>query len=89
MAHNLSDWFCLKAGRRNFKPNVRKDRELIFCHTDEIEKQVQLSIERSFAIGHPVKMIIYGNKKQMTQIAILLGLIFAMLEIAPPLVMVL
>ncbi len=61
MPQLLKDWFCLHPDRQNFKPNARTDRELIFCHTDKIEIQAQNSIERSFAIGEPVKMIIYGN----------------------------
>jgi hypothetical protein len=61
MVATLREWFCLKADRQNFKPNVRKDRGLIFCHTDEIEERAQMSIERSFSTGEPVKMMIYGN----------------------------
>jgi len=61
MSVTLQDWYCLKKGRQNFKPNVRRDRDLIFCHDNEIEELAQLSIERSFAMGEPVKMMIYGN----------------------------
>tara|TARA_R100001594_G_scaffold146630_2_gene198297 strand:- start:719 stop:1867 length:1149 start_codon:yes stop_codon:yes gene_type:complete len=61
MATTLKEWFCLQDGRQNFKPNVRADRELIFCHTEQIEEKAQMSIERSFATGEPVKMMIYGN----------------------------
>ena len=61
MPQLLKDWFCLNACRQNFKPNVLNDRDVLFCHTDQIEDQAQNSIERSFAIGEPVKMIIYGN----------------------------
>lgn len=61
MPQLLKDWFCLQPSRQNFKPDARRDRQLLFCHTDEIEEQARYGIERSFAIGEPVKMIIYGN----------------------------
>lgn len=61
MPMTIQEWFCLKNGRQNFKPNVRHDRELMFCHTDEIEERARDSIERSFATGEPVKMIIFGD----------------------------
>jgi len=61
MVTTLSDWYCLKNGRQNFKPNARADRDLIFCHTEPIQQKAQMSIERSFATGEPVKMMIYGN----------------------------
>ena len=56
----LSEWFCLKDGRANFKPNVNRDKQLFFCHLD-IQSRIVASIERDFALGEPVKMMLLGD----------------------------
>jgi hypothetical protein len=61
MAVSLHDWFCLKPGRDNFKPNNVADADLIFCHDHLVNDQIIGSIERRFAGNEPVKMLIYGD----------------------------
>lgn len=57
----LKEWFCIKGERQNFKPNVIRDASVIFCHSKMIIEGARASVERSFAIGEPVKMMIYGD----------------------------
>lgn len=57
----LKEWFCIKGDRLNFKPNVFKDANVIFCHEKMIIDGARASVEKSFATGEPVKMMIYGD----------------------------
>jgi Cdc6-like AAA superfamily ATPase len=57
----LKEWFCLKEGRKNFKPQVWQDRELIFCHQAEMQDTILKSIEKRFAADEPIKMMLYGD----------------------------
>lgn len=57
----LKEWFCIKGDRQNFKPNVRRDAHVIFCHNKLIIESARASAEKSFATGEPVKMMIYGD----------------------------
>jgi len=57
----LRDWFCLKDERDNFKLRAREDANLIFCHAQEIQKDIIGSIELRFAANEPIKMLIYGD----------------------------
>lgn len=61
MPNTLSEWFCLKPGRHSFKPNVIRDRDLVFCHEAKIQDEIMMSIERRFAARQPVKMVLYGD----------------------------
>jgi hypothetical protein len=61
MPKTLSEWFCLRPDRHSFKPNVIRDRELVFCHEAKIQEEIMTSIERRFAARHPVKMVLYGD----------------------------
>lgn len=61
MPTTLGDWFCLKPERSSFKPNVVRDRELVFCHEAKIQEEIVTSIERRFAAGQTVKMVLYGD----------------------------
>lgn len=61
MPFTLHDWFCLKDGRESFRPSDPEDRELIFCHDQVISEEVIGNIEKHFATGRPVKMLIYGD----------------------------
>lgn len=57
----IRDWFFLKHGRDNFKPNVISDSRLILCHEDLVQDEIIGSIERRFAANEPVKMLLYGD----------------------------
>jgi len=61
MAIQLQDWFCLKAGRDNFKPSNIQDSELILCHYQLVTDEILSSIEQRFAGKEPVKMLLYGD----------------------------
>lgn len=61
MPKTLSEWFCLKPERHSFKPNVVRDRELVFCHEAKIQEEIVTSIERRFAARQPVKIVLYGD----------------------------
>lgn len=55
------EWFCLKEDRKNFKPQVWNDRGLIFCHEEEMQKNIIQSIRKRFSAGEPVKMMLFGD----------------------------
>lgn len=55
------EWFCLKEARKNFKPQVWNDRSLIFCHEEEMQKNILQSIQKRFSAGEPVKMMLFGD----------------------------
>lgn len=57
----LKEWFFIRGDRQNFKPNVRRDANVIFCHDKMIVDGARASIEKSFATGEPVKMMVYGD----------------------------
>lgn len=56
----LNEWFFLKPQRANYKPNVSRDRQLMFCHTS-VQADIESRVERAFAIEEPVKMMLYGD----------------------------
>src|SRR4029453_257606 len=57
----LREWFCLKEGRDNFKPNPQQDSRLVFCHEKLLSEEIQTSVEARFAANEPVKMLILGD----------------------------
>ena len=57
----LQTWYCLKAGRDNFKPHNSRDKKLTFCHQHLLTDEIIGSIERRFAGNEPVKMLLYGD----------------------------
>lgn len=61
MPRTLSEWFHLSPGRSSFKPNVQRDRQAVFCHESLINGEIVMSIERRFAAGQTVKMVLYGD----------------------------
>lgn len=61
MPRTLAEWFHLSPGRSSFKPNVQRDRESVFCHESQINGEIVMSIERRFAAGQTVKMVLYGD----------------------------
>jgi hypothetical protein len=61
MPRTLAEWFHLNAGRSSFKPNVQRDRQSVFCHESQINGEIVMSIERRFAAGQTVKMVVYGD----------------------------
>lgn len=61
MPRTLAEWFHLSPGRSSFKPNAQRDRQAVFCHESQINGEIVLSIERRFATGQTVKMILYGD----------------------------
>ncbi len=56
----LGEWFCLRGERLNFAPDTVKDREVLFCH-DEVQSDIQDGIEKAYATGATVKMLLYGD----------------------------
>lgn len=56
----LASWFHLKAGRRSFKPDPLRDRDLLFCHQD-VQESIQLAVERAFATGETIKLLLWGD----------------------------
>jgi hypothetical protein len=56
----LGTWFYLKDGRRSFKPDPLRDREVMFCH-QEVQENIQKAIERAFATDETVKMLLWGD----------------------------
>src|SRR5438046_2443563 len=61
MPTTLREWFCLRPRRDNFKPQVVRDRNLFFCHEDQLQEEILRSIEMRFAANEPVKMLIHGD----------------------------
>lgn len=61
MPRTLAEWFHLSPGRSSFKPNVQRDRHSVFCHESQINDEIVTSIERRFAAGQTVKMVVYGD----------------------------
>lgn len=57
----LKEWFCLRTNRKNFKPQVWQDRDLIFCHQQEMQDTILKSIEKRFAADEPIKMMLFGD----------------------------
>lgn len=57
----LKEWFCLSEDRKSFKPQVLQDRQEIFCHQREIDDAIRNTIERQFAAGEPIKMMLWGD----------------------------
>lgn len=56
----LATWFHLKSGRRSFKPDPLRDKEVMFCNQD-VQKSVQLAVERAFATDETVKLLLWGD----------------------------
>jgi hypothetical protein len=42
-------------------PKIPEDANLVFCHDDLISNKIISSVERRFATGQPVKMILWGD----------------------------
>ncbi|UVC16133.1 KAP family NTPase [Mesorhizobium onobrychidis] len=57
----LKEWFCLGGDRKSFKPQVLQDRQQVFCHEQEIDGGILSTIERQFAAGEPIKMMLWGG----------------------------
>jgi hypothetical protein len=56
----LADWFFLRAGRRSFKPDPLRDKEVVFCH-QEVQENVQHAVERAFATDETIKLLLWGD----------------------------
>jgi hypothetical protein len=56
----LNEWFFFKTKSANYKPNVQRDRDAMFCH-DNIQAEIESRIERAFATAEPIKMMLYGD----------------------------
>lgn len=61
MAIELQDWFCLRAGRDNFKPHNVLDSKLVLCHTETVSDELLSSIEQRFASKETIKLLIFGD----------------------------
>jgi len=56
----LASWFHLRSGRRSFKPDPLRDRELVFCHLD-VQESIQLAVEKAFATDETIKLLLWGD----------------------------
>jgi len=56
----LASWFFLRAGRRSFKPDPLRDKEVMFCH-QEVQEDIQLAVERAFATDEAIKLLLWGD----------------------------
>ena len=60
MPITLNDWYSMKNGRSSFLPQLPQDAKLVFCHQD-IQDNIESSIEKDFARKKPIKMLIHGD----------------------------
>jgi len=56
----LASWFYLRSGRRSFKPDPLRDKELMFCN-QEVQNSVQLAVEKAFATDETIKLLLWGD----------------------------
>jgi hypothetical protein len=56
----LASWFYLASGRRSFKPDPLRDKEVMFCH-QEVQQSIQLAVERAFATDETIKLLLWGD----------------------------
>ena len=56
----LATWFHLRSGRRSFKPDPLRDREVVFCNR-EVQANIGLAVERAFATDETVKLLLWGD----------------------------
>lgn len=56
----LGTWFFLRNGRRSFKPDPLRDKEMMFCHQD-VQVSIQSSVEQAFATDQTLKLLLWGD----------------------------